>query len=125
MTTNLYELLDGRRLPVAAEHHGHDYSAYVLHDVEAAHEWLLTWTDGINHWLEEWHLPEHAFARLAALVRACDQQVFLAHQVDEVYGVTGAARAFEDEVERFMSRVVHASSCPSGCDRTDPTTHGT
>lgn len=124
-STNTYELDDGRVLPVAAEHHGHDYAAYVLHEVDAAFPWVLTWTDGINHWLEEWSLPEVAFARLAALVRACDQQVFLVHVVDEVADGDddGGRAAFEDEAERFLSRAVHASSCQPGCDGTDPANH--
>lgn len=120
MTSNLYELTDGRHLPVVAEHHGHDYVAWVLHDVEAFHEWVLTWTDGINHWLEGWHTPEVVFARLAALVRACDQGTFLVHDGE---GFDRARTSFEAEVERFLVHVVHASSCPSECDGTDPTTH--
>lgn len=120
MTTNLYELTDGRFLPVAAKHHGIDYAAWVLHDVEAAHEWLLTWTDGINHWLEGWRAPEVAFARLAALVRACDQRTFLVHDGE---GFDRAPTSFEAETERFLAHVVHASSCAPGCDGTDPVNH--
>lgn len=123
MTSNMYELTDGRRLPVAAEHHGHDYVAYVLHDVEAAHEWLLTWTDGINVWLEEYHLPWHAYARLAALVAAAEQDVFLVHDLQD--GDVAAHEAVVVEVERFVARTVHASSCPTSCDGTDPANHGT
>lgn len=121
MTTgNLYELTDGRVLPVTAEHHGHDYWAWVLHDVDARRKWVITWTDGINHWLEEYELPWHAYARLAALIAAVEQQVFLVHdahrQPDEML-------RFVDEVERFVSRTVHAFNCDVGCDGTDPVTH--
>lgn len=108
-----YELTDGRQLPVVAEHQGHDYTAYVLYDVEAAHEWVLTWTDGINHWLEAWDYPWHAYARLAALVAACEQQVFLVHEPapNEV-----GSRAFVEEAERLVRRTVHAFNCPPNCD---------
>lgn len=119
--TPRYELTDGRLLPVTAEHHGHDYAAYVLHDVETFHEWLLTWTDGINVWLEEYHHPWHAYARLAALVAAAEQDVFLVHDLQD--GDPAARDAVVDEVERFVSRVVHASSCAPGCDGTDPVNH--
>lgn len=118
-----YELTDGRHLPVVAEHHGHDYAAWVLHDVEAFHEWVLTWTDGINHWLEEYHLPWHAYARLAALIAAVEQGVFLVHDLQD--GDLAAHEAVVDAIERFIARSVHASSCAPGCDGTDPVNHET
>lgn len=117
-----YELTDGRVLDVTAEHHGADYSAYVLHAVEAFHEWVLTWTDGINHWLEEYHQSWHAYARLAALVAAAEQDAFLVHDLQD--GDPVARRAVVDEVERYVSRTVHASGCRPGCDGTDPVNHG-
>lgn len=116
-----YELADGERLPVVAEYHGVDYDAYVLHNVEAAGEWVVTWTDGINHWVEEYDYPWHAFARLAALVAAADQQVFLVHDPSNRGATEG--RAFREEAERFVSRTVHASSCGTGCDGTDAANH--
>lgn len=115
-----YELEDGRELAVAAWHPGHDYEARVLHAVEAAHEWVVTWTDGINEWVEEFDEPWHAYARLAALVAACEQDVFMVH--DETRG-HHEKLAFVSEVERFVSRTVHASSCRTGCDGTDPVNH--
>lgn len=110
----------GRRLPVVARHGGHDWTAWVLYRVEAAHEWVLTWTDGINVWLEEYDQAWHALARLAALTAAVEQDVFLVHGSD-----VGSGRVvFVSEVERFVSRTVHASSCAPGCDGTDPVNHG-
>lgn len=113
-----YELTDGRELPVTAEHQGHDYVAYVLYDVDAAHEWLVTWTDGINVWLEEYHHPWHAYARLAALVAAVEQQVFLVHDPG-VHGTRDRDR-FVEEAERLVRRTVHAFDCPADCDGTGP-----
>jgi hypothetical protein len=106
-------------LPVAAEYHGHNYVAQVLHDVEVAHEWVLTWTDGINDWVERWVYPEVAFARLAALVRAANEDVFFVHRSDR----PGELDLFADEAERFLSRTVHASSCRPGCRGDDPVNH--
>lgn len=100
-----YELADGRELPVVAEHHGTDYVAYVLRDAEAEHGWILTWTDGINHWYEEWDRPWHAYARLAALVAAADQQVFLVHDLQD--GNSAAHAEFRTAVETFLARTVH------------------
>ncbi len=114
-----HELTDGRRLPVIAEFSGVDYDAYVLQEVEAAHEWLVTWSDGINEWLEEYDYPWHALARFTALVAACEQQVFLVHDVES----RGERAAFVEEAERFVSRTVHASSCGIGCDGTDDANH--
>ena len=116
---NRFELTDGRLVPVAAEHYGVSYHAWVLHDVEAANPWLVTWTDGINHWLDAWPSVEVAFARLAALVCACDQQTFLVHHGED----HPSRAAFRVEVERFLSRTVHASGCAPGCDGTDPVNH--
>lgn len=113
-----YELPSGEALYVAARHYGDDYSAYVLPRDEG--NWVVTWTDGINHWVEEFEQPWHAYARLAALIAAVEQQVFLVHdahrQPDELL-------RFVDEVERFVSRTVHASNCDVDCDGTDPVTH--
>jgi hypothetical protein len=124
-----YELGDGELVPVVAEHHGGDYTAWVLRrDLDAdahEHEWVVTWTDGINHWLEEYDESWHAYARLTALVAACDQDVFLVHAVGHGDVVNVSARdAFVSEAERFVSRTVHASSCAPGCDGTDPVNHG-
>lgn len=97
--------ITGEELPVVAHYRAHHWSARLLYDVEAAHEWILTWTDGINVWVEEWHESHVALARLAALVAAVERDVFLVHRGD--LGDLGVAqRRFEDEVERFISRTV-------------------
>jgi hypothetical protein len=108
-----YELTEGEHLPVVAEYVQHDYTAWVLYRVEAAHEWLVTWTDGINQWCEEYDYPWHAFARLAALVAACDQQVFLVHDPSNRGPAEG--EAFREEADRFVARTVHAYNCASTC----------
>lgn len=115
-----YELPSGEALPIAARHYGDDYSAYVLYDAEAPVSWIVTWTDGINDWVEGFEQPWHAYARLAALVAAVEQQVFLVHDGDRN---PAELRVFVSEVERFVSRTVHASSCAPGCDGTDPVNH--
>lgn len=114
-----YELPSGETLHVAARHYGDDYSAYVLPRDEG--DWVVTWTDGINHWVEEYEQPWHAYARLAALVAAVEQRVFLVHDGQRQ---PGELPLFVSEVERFVSRTVHASSCTPGCDGTDPANHG-
>lgn len=108
-----FELPDGRRLPVVAEFDGHDYVAHVVHDVEAAYEYLITWTDGVNSWLEGYHFPWLALARLAALIAACEQDVWLVHD-------SSTQPAFEDEANRFIGRTVHAFNCPPGCRGDSP-----
>ncbi len=84
------------------------------YNIEASSEWELHWTDGINVWIEEWHYPWHALARLAALVAAVEQDVFLVHDLQDGNPVTHAA--FVEEVENFIARTVHAFNCPAGCD---------
>lgn len=111
---------DGEALPIVAEHQGHRYAAHVLRD-ESPDVWVIIWTDGINTWKEEYHLPWQAFARLAALVAAAEQDVFLVHDPSNRGATDG--EAFRNEVERFVSRTVHASSCRPGCDGTDPVNH--
>lgn len=102
--TELFESpLSGEELPVVARLVRHDWSARVLYQVERANEWVLTWTDGINVWYEEWHSGELALLRLAALFRAEDQGVGLVHQSD--VGVD--AVRFRDVAEDFLSRTVH------------------
>jgi hypothetical protein len=108
------ELNEPRDVPVVAHVVYHDWSARVLHDVEAAGEWPVTWTDGINVWFERYDYPWHALARLAALVAAVEQEVFLVHDVTN----RGEQATFVDEAERFVSRTVHAHSCRPGCDGT-------
>ena len=102
-------VFDGKLLPVTARFESHDWSATVLYRIEASHEWELQWTDGINVWVEEWIYAWHAYARLAALVAAVEQDVFLVHGSEEDHA------AFVDEVERFVARTVHAFNCPPGC----------
>lgn len=113
--------LDGELLPIMAQYESHYWSACVLYRAEAIHEWELQWTDGINSWVEEHDKPWHAFARLAALVAAVEQDVFLVHDLQG--GDPVAHAAVVDEVERFVSRTVHASSCAPDCDGTDPVNH--
>jgi hypothetical protein len=110
---------DDRWLPVVAEFSGHRWNGHVLHDVEAAGEWIVTWTDGINEWLERYDYPWHALARFAALVAAAEQDVFLVHDSSDPHGPLN----FVAEAERFVSRTIHASSCEPGCDGTDPVNH--
>lgn len=112
-------VLDGWSYPVVASFHGHGYSAYVLHAVEEGNQWVVTWTDGINRWVERYDEPWHALGRLASLVAACEQDVFLVHDVVN----RGEREAFLDEVERYVSRTVHASSCAPSCDGRDPVNH--
>lgn len=127
MTGDLFELTDGRKLPVTAEYHGVDFAAWVLRDVneEPPAEgyvggWIVTWTDGINVWFEDdYELPWHALARFAALVAACEQQVFLVHDVES----RGERAAFVAEAERFVSRTVHAFNCAPDCRADDPVNH--
>lgn len=123
--TAYYELDDGRVLPVETSWARHDYTARVLrgHDDprDVAGEWLLTWTDGINVWLEEYEFPWQALARLTALVAAVEQQVFMVH--DPSNRGEAESRAFVREAERFVSRTVHAHDCLPGCDGTDPIRH--
>lgn len=122
MTTNFSpSATDGKLLPVIAEYLSHDWSARVLHRVEVTREWELHWTDGINVWLEDYDQPWHALARLAALIAAVEQDVFLVHDLQD--GNPVAYDAFTDEVDRFVSRTVHTSSCRPGCDGTDPVNH--
>lgn len=110
-----------RPLPVVAEYPGHDWTGRVLHDVEAFHPWLLVWTDGVNEWVEPFLEVHHALARFTALIVAAESHTFLVDR-DLDTNVVGRQR-FEREVERFVSRVVHASSCQPGCDGTDPANH--
>lgn len=112
---------DGEALPVVAAHHGVHYAARVLRDVASDDEWVLTWTDGVNEWVERYEHAWHAFARLAALVAAVEQDVFLVH--DPTNRGPAEHAAFLGEAERFVSRTVHASSCRPGCDGTDPVNH--
>lgn len=112
---------DGEALPVVAEFEGHHYSAHVLHNVNGDVEWIVTWTDGINEWVECYELPWHALARLTALVAAAEQDVFLVHDPSSRDHAEGLA--FVVEADRFVSRTVHASSCALGCDGTDPANH--
>lgn len=122
MTTNFSpSATDGKLLPVIAEYPSHHWSARVLHRVGVTREWELHWTDGINVWFEDYERPWHALARLAALVAAVEQDVFLVHDLQE--DSPGTHAAVVDEVERFVSRTVHASSCEPGCDGTDPANH--
>lgn len=117
MTTETYYLEDGDGpLPVVAEHHGVHYAARVLRDVDADDEWITTWTDGINEWVERYEYPWHALARLAALVAAVEQDVFLVHDPSNRGEAEHAA--FVEEADRFVSRTVHAFNCPPGCDGT-------
>jgi hypothetical protein len=121
---NTFEYTDGREVPIVAEYHGHDFGAWVLHDVEGFYPWPVTWTDGINFWLEGYDDVVVALARFTALLRACESNTFLVHHIDLGHRVdVGQRDAFEAEVERFVSRVVHASSCQPGCDGTDPANH--
>lgn len=126
MTSEPFELADGTMVPVTSEYHGVDFTAYVLrHAPDVGPDdyvggWIVTWTDGINWWFEDdYELPWHALARFAALVAACEQQVFLVHDLES----RGEQYAFVEEAERFVSRTVHASSCPPDCDGTDPANH--
>lgn len=117
-----YELPSGEVLDVVTAWERSRYSAYVLRDPEAPVEWALTWTDGINEWVEWYDQPWVALARLAALVAAVEQDVFLVHANDAAERGAGPA-TFVSEAERFVSRTVHASSCQPGCDGTDPVNH--
>lgn len=123
--TEVYELEDGRVGVVVLEWERHDYTARVLRTDggppdEVAGDWVLTWSDGINRWIDPpYEFPWQAIARLAALVAAVEQSVFLVH--------LGSGRdhtTFVEEAERFVARTVHASSCPPGCDGTDTMNHG-
>jgi len=108
-----------RDVPVVAVFDGHNWSGRGLHDVESAGEWAVTWSDGINTWFERYDYPWHALTRFAALVAAVEQDVFLVHDTDDPRRLLD----FVEESERFLSRVVHASSCRPGCDGTDPVNH--
>jgi hypothetical protein len=116
--SEFYELTEGRPLFVVARFDGHDYVARVLHDVEAAGEWVVTWTDGVNTWIERYEYPWNALARFAALVCAAEQSVLLVHDPGDPHGPLD----FVEESERFMARVVHAFNCPAGC-RGDGSSH--
>lgn len=117
--TETYELGDGRDVPVVVSWRRRDYSARVLrvddgdHD-DVAGEWLLTWTDGVNEWLEEYELPWLALARLAALVAAAEQDVFLVHDPSNRGNRDGVA--FHNIATNFIARTVHAFNCPPICD---------
>lgn len=126
MTTQHFELTDGRLVPVLCEVLRRDYAAYVLRIDEGdpddvAGVWALTWTDGINWWYEEYEFPWLALARLAALVAAVEQDVFLVHDPSNRGNAEGLA--FLEEAERFVRRTVHAFNCPAGCDGTGSTNH--
>lgn len=114
-----FELTDGTLVPVAAEYDGVHFHAFVLHNVEAAAPWIVTWTDGINWWDERWDDVVVTFARFAALLRASEQEVWLVHNAE----THETQVAFAAEAERFLSRVVHTSSCTLGCRGDDPTNH--
>lgn len=119
--TETYELADGRVVPVLAEWTRHDYSARVLRldggdERDSIELCALTWTDGINVWYEEYELPWNALARLAALVAAAEQDVFLVHRSDDPRGPLD----FVEESERFVRRTVHAFNCPPGCRGDSP-----
>lgn len=116
MTETYYLEEDGEALPVVAHHVSHDWSARVLYDVEAASEWVLTWTDGINEWVERYDYPWHAYTRLAALIATVEQDVFLVHRSDDPHGPLD----FVEESERFIRRTVHAFNCPPGCRGDSP-----
>jgi len=118
-----YELPSGETLNVVTVWERTRYSAYVLQDPEAPVEWALTWTDGINEWVEWYEQSWHALARLAVVVAACDQDVFLVHAGDPAEFNEPGPAAFVAEAERFVSRTVHASSCAPGCDGADPVNH--
>lgn len=127
MTGDWFELADGRKALVVAEYHGVNFAAWVLRDVNGEPPaegyvggWIVTWTDGVNWWFEDgYELPWHALARLAALVAAAEQQVFLVHDVES----RGERAPFVEEAERFVSRTVHASGCAPGCRGEDPANH--
>ena len=127
MTTGeLFELTDGRQVPVTGEYHGVDFAAFVLRDAPDVEPddyvggWIVTWTDGINWWFEgNYELPWQALARFAALVAACEQQVFLVHDGED----PDQRDAFVVEANRFVARTVHASSCPAGCSGTSVANH--
>jgi hypothetical protein len=126
MTGDLFELGDGRRVPVTAEYRGVHFAAYVLRDVDGddvedyVGGWIVTWTDGINWWFEDgYELPWHALARLAALVAAAEQHVFVVHDVEN----RGEQAAFVAEAERFVSRTVHAFNCAPDCRGDDEANH--
>lgn len=112
---------DDRWLPVVAAFEGSNWLAHVLNDDDGdtTQPWILTWTDGINEWIERYELPWNALARLAALVAAVEQDVFLVHRSDDPHGPLD----FLAEAERFVSRTIHASSCAPSCDGTDPANH--
>jgi hypothetical protein len=105
-------------LPVAAEYHGTDYVARVLHDVDAASPWLVAWTDGVNHWIEPYADPAVAFARLASVVRAGDEDVALVHDGEQPRHNTAVVAA----AESLLALTVHASDCAGDC-RGDDANH--
>lgn len=120
MTTFPYEDENGERwLGVVATYEARDWNGRVLHDVSGSHPWIVTWTDGVNVWVELWHDVSVALTRFASLIRAAESNTFLVHDVAS----RDEGRYFEDLAERFISRVVHASSCQPGCDGTDPANH--
>lgn len=113
-----YELEDGRYAKVVAEFHGSDYVAYTLHDVDAANPWIVTWTDGINTWLEAYELAWHGLARLAAVVAAAEQDVLLVDDLqDDDYT---RHQKVVGQIEDLIARQVHSYNCPPGCDGTGP-----
>lgn len=101
---------------VIAEYRERDYTAVLVQRDEG---FVLSWTDGINIWDENWDDVSVALTRLAALIRAADGGTFLVHDVQN----RDEGRYFESEAERFISRTVHASSCAPGCDGADPANH--
>lgn len=120
--TETFQLDDDRVVPVLTRWVRHDYSAHVLRldegdERDALGETALTWSDGINVWYEEYEFPWLALARLAALVAAVEQDVFLVH--DEV-AHPGDERRFLDDANRFVCRTVHAFNCPTSCRGDSP-----
>lgn len=112
---------DGPRwLRVLARVVERNWSARVLDDQEVNFGFIVTWTDGINTWVERYEYRATALARFAALVQAVESSVFLVHDTYD----QAALREFENEAGAFFTRTVHASSCPGGCDGTDTMNHG-
>lgn len=97
--------LTGEELPVVGHYVQHHWSARVLYQVEAAREWVLTWTDGINVWYEEWDRSYEALARLAALAAAVERESFLRHRASSELSWRDR-REFVDHVEHFIDRTV-------------------
>lgn len=130
-----HQLPSGELVPVTATHRFDHATIWLLRredDVlddatsdEPTQRWVLTWTDGINDWVEEWDDAAVAYCRLAALVTAVESGTYLVHEdtVHEGVDAWRSRRAFVVEVERFLSRTVHASSCRVGCRGDDPVNH--